>query len=104
MPCAVRKPYSTSPSHQLIRMIISQVFDESLYHIVIFGSCGIVPAELETMYPFAHYKYMLGKCDDDTVKADFLKIETTGWQGTWRRPGTCICTGSPTVSASSVKR
>ena len=76
MPCAVRKPYSTSPSHQLIRMIISQVFDESLYHIVIFGSCGIVPAELETMYPFAHYKYMLGKCDDDTVKADFLKIET----------------------------
>jgi predicted RNA-binding protein len=76
MPCAVRKPYSTSPSHQLIRMIISQVFDESLYHIVIFGTCGIVPAELETMYPFAHYKYMLGKCDDDTVKADFLKIET----------------------------
>ena len=29
MPCAVRKPYSSSPSHQLIRMIISQVFDEA---------------------------------------------------------------------------
>jgi len=75
MPCAVRKPYSTSPSHQLIRMIISQVFDESQYHIVIFGTCGIVPAELETMYPYAHYKYMLGKVSDEKIKADFLRIE-----------------------------
>jgi archaeosine synthase len=76
MPCAVKKPYSTSPSHQLIRMIISQVLDESQYHIVVFGTCGIVPAELETMYPYAHYKYMLGKCNDDKVKEDFLLIET----------------------------
>jgi archaeosine synthase len=76
MPCAVRKPYSASPSHQLIRMIISQVLDPSRYHIVIFGTCGIVPAELETMYPYAHYKYMLGKCNDDKVREDFLRIET----------------------------
>jgi len=76
MPCAMKKPYSTSPSHQLIRMIISQVFDESQYHIVIFGTCGIVPTELETMYPYAHYRYMLGKCNDEKVKEDFLTIET----------------------------
>ncbi len=76
MPCAMRKPYSTSPSHQLIRMIIGQVFDPRLYHIVIFGTCGIVPAELEEMYPFAHYKYMLGKCSDEKVRQDFLAIET----------------------------
>ncbi|MHB8164774.1 MAG: DUF5591 domain-containing protein [Methanoregula sp.] len=76
MPCAVRKPYSASPSHQLIRMIISQVLEPSQYHIVIFGTCGIVPAELETMYPYAHYKYMLGKCNDEKVKEDFLRIET----------------------------
>jgi archaeosine synthase len=76
MPCAVRKPYSASPSHQLIRMIISQVFDPSQYHIVIFGTCGIVPAELEEMYPFAHYKYMLGKTKDEKIKEDFLRIET----------------------------
>jgi archaeosine synthase alpha-subunit len=76
MPCAVKKPYSSSPSHQLIRMIISQVLDPSLYHIVIFGTCGIVPAELETMYPYAHYKYMLGRCNDDKIKDDFLRIET----------------------------
>jgi predicted RNA-binding protein len=76
MPCAMRKPYSTSPSHQLIRMIIGQVFDPSRYHIVIFGTCGIVPAELEEMYPFAHYRYMLGKCNDGKVRQDFLEIET----------------------------
>jgi predicted RNA-binding protein len=75
LPCSVRKPYSTSPSHQLIRMIISQVLDPSQYHIVIFGTCGIVPSELEEMYPFAHYKYMLGKCRDDTILQDFLRIE-----------------------------
>jgi len=76
MPCAVRKPYSASPSHQLIRMIIGQVFGEPQYHIVIFGTCGIVPAELEEMYPYAHYKYMLGKCRDPKILEDFLRIET----------------------------
>jgi predicted RNA-binding protein len=76
MPCAVRKPYSRSPSHQLIRMIISQVLLPSQYHIVIFGTCGIVPAELEEMYPYAHYRYMLGKCNDERIKEDFLRIET----------------------------
>ena len=76
IPCSVRKPYSRSPSHQLIRMIISQVLDPSQYHIVVFGTCGIVPAELEDMYPYAHYRYMLGKCTDDAVRKDFLRVET----------------------------
>jgi len=76
IPCAVRKPYSTSPSHQLIRMVISQVLEPSQYHIVVFGTCGIVPAELEEMYPYAHYKYILGKCNDDKIKEDFLRVET----------------------------
>jgi archaeosine synthase len=76
MPCSVRKPYSQSPSHQLIRTIISQVLDPSRYHIIVFGTCGIVPAELEEMYPYAHYNYMLGKCKDQTILDDFLRIET----------------------------
>lgn len=76
LPCAVRKPYSRSPSHQLIRMIISQVLDPDQYHIVVFGTCGIVPAELEEMYPFAHYRYILGKSRDEKIKEDFLRIET----------------------------
>ena len=76
MPCAVRKPYSRSPSHQLIRSVIGQVLKPDQYHIVIFGTCGIVPAELEKMYPYAHYSYMLGKCRDKKVLDDFLAIET----------------------------
>lgn len=77
LPCAVRKPYSASPSHQLIRSVIAQVLSPSHYHLVIFGTCGIVPAELEEMYPFAHYHYMLGKCKDPKILDDFLRIETT---------------------------
>jgi predicted RNA-binding protein len=76
MPCAIRKPYSKSPSHQLIRSILAQVLDPSSYHVVIFGTCGIVPAELEEMYPYAHYRYMLGKCKDPKILEDFLRIET----------------------------
>nr|WP_319539435.1 DUF5591 domain-containing protein [uncultured Methanospirillum sp.] len=76
MPCAMRKPYSTSPSHRLIRSIITDVLDPSQYHIVIFGTCGILPAELELMYPYAHYHYMLGKVKDQNIKDDFLRIET----------------------------
>jgi archaeosine synthase len=76
MPCAVRKPYSASPSHQLIRSVIAQVLTPEQYHLVIFGTCGIVPAELEEMYPYAHYHYMLGKCKDPKVLDDFFRIET----------------------------
>jgi len=76
LPCAVRKPYSASPSHQLMRMVISQVLDPSQYHIVVFGTCGIVPGELEEMYPYAHYRYMLGRCDDQKIRDDFVRIET----------------------------
>jgi archaeosine synthase len=98
LPCAVRKPYSTSPSHRLIRQIISQVFEPSRYHIVVFGTCGIVPAELEEMYPFAHYRYMLGRCRDDAIRKDFLRIETRRIAGYlektrdiyWYRIGYCI--------------
>lgn len=76
IPCAVRKPYSASPSHRYIKGVISKVFDESEYHIIVFGTCGILPGELETMYPYAHYQYMLGKCQDQEIKDDFVRIET----------------------------
>ena len=76
IPCAVRKPYSTSPSHRIMRTIIDEVLQPGSYHIVIFGTCGILPAELETMYPYAHYQYMLGKVKDTTIQEDFLKVET----------------------------
>ncbi|HJJ48883.1 MAG TPA: DUF5591 domain-containing protein [Methanocorpusculum sp.] len=77
IPCAVRKPYSQSPSHKLFHKLFDEVFpDAGKYHITIFGTCGTVPAELELMYPFAHYHYMLGNVKDRKIKDDFLQIET----------------------------
>lgn len=77
IPCAVRKPYSTSPSHKVFHKVFDEVFpNPDTYHLVIFGTCGTVPAELELMYPFAHYHYMLGNVKDQKIKDDFLKIET----------------------------
>lgn len=77
IPCAVRKPYSQSPSHKLFHKMFGEVFpDTDQYHVVIFGTCGTVPAELELMYPYAHYHYMLGNVRDQRIKDDFLRIET----------------------------
>ena len=76
IPCALRKPYSSSPSHRLFRKVISSVLSDEEYQIIIFGTCGVVPAELERMYPFAHYQYMLGKCPEQRILHDFLEIET----------------------------
>lgn len=76
IPCALKKPYSSSPSHRLFRKVISSILPDEAYQIVIFGTCGVVPAELECMYPFAHYQYMLGKCPEPRIRHDFLEIET----------------------------
>jgi archaeosine synthase len=75
LPCSMQKPYSTSPSHRLFYSVIFRVFPAAAVHIVVFGTCGVVPAELERMYPFTHYRYMLGKCTDPRIKGDFQQIE-----------------------------
>jgi len=51
LPCALKKPYSESPSHRLFHRVIDSTLSSDLYHIVIFGTCGVVPGELESMYP-----------------------------------------------------
>ncbi len=77
IPCAVRKPYSTSPSHKIFHKVFDKVFpNPQKYHVVIFGTCGIVPAELELMYPFAHCHYMLENVKYQKIEDDFLEIET----------------------------
>lgn len=92
LPCALRKPYSSSPSHRLFQRVIDSQLLPDAYHIVVFGTCGVIPRELELMYPFAHYHYMLGKCTDNTIREAFLEIETyrlaaylTKTKGTYRK-------------------
>ncbi|NLX49602.1 MAG: DUF5591 domain-containing protein [Methanospirillum sp.] len=76
VPCAVRKPYSASPSHRIFRAVLDRVLAPDEYQLLVFGTCGVVPAELEEMYPFAHYRFMLGAVRDSRVRRDFLEIET----------------------------
>lgn len=71
IPCSVQKPYSQSPSHKLFRRIIFSLVPEERVHIVVFGTCGIVPGEFESEYPFAHYKFMMGKARKE-VKEQFI--------------------------------
>ncbi|WOF16096.1 tRNA-ribosyltransferase [Methanoplanus sp. FWC-SCC4] len=75
IPCALRKPYSQSPSHKLFHKIIKNALPPEKYHVVIFGTCGTVPSELELMYPYSNYHYMLGKCTNDKERIDFHRIE-----------------------------
>lgn len=99
IPCAVRKPYSTSPSHRLFHKILNSVYADTSYHVAIFGTCGTVPAELECMYPpYAQYHYMLGKCTNQRIKDDFLKIETYRLTEFLEKPPTPISCGLPTAS------
>lgn len=70
--------------------MIDSVFAPEQYHIVIFGTCGVVPAELELMYPYAHYDYILGKCTGERVKRDFVAIETYRIAGFLEKTR-CIC-------------
>ncbi len=81
LPCAVRKPYSLSPSHRLFRRIIDDVLTPADYHIVVFGTCGTVPAELECMYPYRNYHYMLGRTTDERIRRDFHRIEVYRLKG-----------------------
>lgn len=75
LPCSMTKPYSRSRSHAVFDAAIYGECAPSGVHLVVFGTCGVVPRELERMYPFAHYRYMLGRCTDPKVRQDFHRIE-----------------------------
>jgi len=76
LPCSVQKPYSTSPSHRKFDEVIAAAVPAGRAHVVVFGTCGVVPRELERMYPYATYRYNLGRCPDPIVHRSFLRIET----------------------------
>lgn len=51
IPCSARKPYSTSQSH----MKFQSAIQNRAHEIIITSPLGIVPRELERIYPAAHY-------------------------------------------------
>ncbi|CAJ36538.1 DUF5591 domain-containing protein [Methanocella arvoryzae] len=76
VPCAKAKPYHLSPSHQMYDRIIFSVLKPEETHIVVFGTCGVTPRELDTEYPFMNYEFMLGRCDVASVKDEFVRNES----------------------------
>jgi archaeosine synthase len=58
LPCSARKPYSRSKSHQTFRYHIRRgatKYYPFVHEVVLTSPLGIVPRELEDVYPAAHY-------------------------------------------------
>ncbi len=72
--CSMRRPYHVSPSHRIYDQIIFSVLPREKVHLVVFGTCGVVPRELDGEYPFTDYRFMLGK-SDPSVKRAFVPHE-----------------------------
>jgi archaeosine synthase len=54
LPCSARKPYSTSLSHSKFIRAMGK-HRKFIQEVIITSPLGIVPRELEVMYPAAHY-------------------------------------------------
>jgi archaeosine synthase len=54
LPCSARKPYSLSPSHVKFREAIAQ-YRGHIHELILTSPLGIVPRELEVLYPAAFY-------------------------------------------------
>lgn len=76
VPCAKHKPYHESPSHKMYDRIVFSILKPEETHIVVFGTCGVTPRELDTEYPFMDYQFMLGRCDVASVKDEFVRNES----------------------------
>ncbi|MCD1295626.1 tRNA-ribosyltransferase [Methanocella sp. CWC-04] len=54
IPCSARKPYSTSQSHMAISSAIGKLRN-NIREVILTSPMGVVPRELELVYPAAHY-------------------------------------------------
>lgn len=54
LPCAAKKPYSISQSHQKFNYALGK-YRKFVHEVIITSPLGIVPRELELTYPAAHY-------------------------------------------------
>lgn len=76
LPCSKARPYHASPSHRIFNSIIFRLLNETQVHVVVFGTCGVTPRELDTEYPFMDYRFMLGRCDIPRIKREFHTLES----------------------------
>ena len=69
LPCSARKPYSTSKSHQAIFAALGKL-RRYVREVVLTSPLGVVPRELELVYPAAHY---------DVAVTGVWDLEERGW-------------------------
>jgi archaeosine synthase len=70
LPCSAKKPYSFSKTHKLIQERLHQVPNtHGIHQVVITSPLGIVPKELELVYPASSYDIAVtGRWDEDEKK------------------------------------
>ncbi|MEM4679171.1 MAG: DUF5591 domain-containing protein, partial [Candidatus Jordarchaeales archaeon] len=69
LPCSARKPYSRSPSHRLFRKIITESGVKGVCEGIVTSPLGLVPRELEEVYPAAHYDVpVTGDWDQEEIR------------------------------------
>ena len=77
LPCSAKKPYHTSKTHKLFASAIHTASHDTLVHEVIVTSpLGIVPRELDAMYPANSYDIPVtgeGKCEEKATIRRMLK-------------------------------
>lgn len=69
IPCSARKPYSTSQSHMAIMRALGK-YRRYVREVILTSPMGVVPRELELVYPAAHY---------DVAVTGYWDLEERGW-------------------------
>lgn len=67
-PCAAKKPYSISQSHQKFILALGK-YRKFVHEVILTSPLGIVPRELELTYPAAHYDTAVTGHWDEEEKA-----------------------------------
>ncbi|MCE4624416.1 MAG: DUF5591 domain-containing protein [Desulfurococcales archaeon] len=57
IPCSYGKPYSQSYIHYMVRRAIADLLREGLVHEIILTNAGVVPRELDEMWPYSAYDW-----------------------------------------------
>ncbi len=75
LPCSAKKPYSMSKSHRIFRNILVSSKNPWIIHEVIVTSpLGLVPRELEMIYPAGNYDIPVTGIWDEDEKAIITKM------------------------------
>lgn len=73
LPCAFRKPYSTSKTHrEIMRRLVPLQFYADLHQLMI-SNPGVIPREFEGKYPFAHYDWPEWE-ENPAIKRKYVEV------------------------------